>query len=309
MTKFDYNKAYYIFNKIRKTEEKIIEIYHTDKIKSPVHLSIGQESIPTAVSMACDKEDVIFSNYRGHAHFIAHNGNYRKMWAELFGKKTGLSAGKAGSMHLGDVNQNFMYTSAIVSSAISEAVGYAMALKMKKKKKRVICYHGEGAADQGTFWESLNFAALKKIPILFVCENNKYAIYSHQETRMAKCNISERAKVFGVYAKSINSHATEKIFKQTKSLLQRINEKKSPALIEIMTFRFKDHVGVDSDKELGYKSSSYLNAEEKNDELLKLKKKASKHKEIDLRVDSELTDALNFAELSKFPSKKDLFDN
>ena len=138
----------------------------------------------------------------------------------------------------------------------------------------MICYHGEGAADQGTFWESLNFAALKKIPILFVCENNKYAIYSHQETRMANCNISERAKVFGVYAKSINSHATEKIFKQTKSLLQRINEKKSPALIEIMTFRFKDHVGVDSDKELGYKSSSYLNAEEKNDELFKLKKKS-----------------------------------
>ena len=291
------------------TEEKIIDIYHTDKIKSPVHLSIGQESIPTAVSMACDKKDVIFSNYRGHAHFIAHNGDYKKMWAELYGKKTGLSAGKAGSMHLGDLSKNFMYTSAIVSSAISEAVGYAMALKIKKKKKKVICYHGEGAADQGTFWESLNFSALKKIPILFVCENNQYAIYSHQKTRMEKCNISERAKAFGVYSKTINSHSTEKIFKEVKMLLQRINKKKSPALIEIMTYRFKDHVGVDSDKKLGYKSQSYLNAEIKNDELNELKKKASQHHKIDIRINSEMEEALKFAENSKFPSKKDLFDN
>ena len=176
--KFNYEKAYYLFKKIRSTEQKIIEIYESDVIKSPVHLSLGQESIAVGIALASDKKDIIFSNYRSHAHFIAHGGDYKKMWAELFGKETGLSSGKAGSMHLGDLKINFIFTSAIVGSAISEAVGYALALKLKKLNSRVICYHGEGAMDQGTYWESLNFSALKKLPILFVCENNHLAIYS-----------------------------------------------------------------------------------------------------------------------------------
>ena len=132
--KFDFELAYYKYRKIRRTEEKIIEIYNTDKIKSPVHLSIGQESIAVGCSLATSKDDVIFSNYRGHAHFIAHDGNYKAFWCELFGKSGGLSSGKAGSMHLGDLSANFMFTSAIVASSVSEAVGYALAIKMKNYK-------------------------------------------------------------------------------------------------------------------------------------------------------------------------------
>ena len=184
--KFDFDKAYYIFKKIRSTEEKIIEIYKSDVIKSPVHLSLGQESIATGVALASKKKDVIFSNYRSHAHFIAHGGNFKKMWAELFGKETGLSSGKAGSMHLGDVSVNFIFTSAIVGSAVPQAVGYALAMKLKNTSSRVICYHGEGAMDQGVFWESLNFSALKNLPILFICENNGLAIYSQQKKKNEK---------------------------------------------------------------------------------------------------------------------------
>ena len=154
--------------------------------------------------MASDKnKDVIFSNYRSHAHFIAHGGDYEAMWLELFGKKGGLSSGKAGSMHLGDLNVNFIHTSAIVGSSISEAAGYAFALKYKNLNKRVICYHGEGAADQGGFWESLNFCALKKLPILFICENNGFAIYSTQRQRMHKPFIYKKARSFGISSKKL----------------------------------------------------------------------------------------------------------
>ena len=126
MKNFDLKKAYYLFLLIRKSEEKIIDLYDTDKIKSPVHFSIGQEAIAVGVSLALRKEDVIFSNYRGHAHYLAREGNLKSMWAELYGKENGSSRGKAGSMHLSDWGVNFMTTSAIVTSAVPEAVGYML---------------------------------------------------------------------------------------------------------------------------------------------------------------------------------------
>ena len=129
--KFDYEKAYYLFKKIRSTEEKIIEIYKNDVIKSPCSSFTWTRINCSRHCTSTDKKDIIFSNYRSHAHFIAHGGNYKKMWAELFGKETGLSSGKAGSMHLGDLDINFIFTSAIVGSAISEAVGYSLAIKLK----------------------------------------------------------------------------------------------------------------------------------------------------------------------------------
>ena len=180
---FDIKKAYYLFLLIRRSEEKIIELYNTDKIKSPVHLSIGQEAVAVGVSLALSESDIIFSNYRGHAHFIAREANLDKMWAELYGKSRGTARGKGGSMHLNDYEKNFIPTSAIVSTAVPEAVGYAFALKYKKQEGIVVCYHGDGATDEGVFWESLNFASLHSLPIIFICENNKYAIYSHQNTR------------------------------------------------------------------------------------------------------------------------------
>ena len=131
---FNIEKAYYLFLLIRKSEEKIVELYNSDKIKSPVHLSIGQESIAVGVCLALKDSDIIFSNYRGHAHYLAREANLDKMWAELYGKSRGTARGKGGSMHLNDYEKNFLPTSAIVSSAIPEAVGYAYALKHKKEK-------------------------------------------------------------------------------------------------------------------------------------------------------------------------------
>ena len=136
--KFDIEKAYYLYLLIRRSEEKIIELYDSDKIKSPVHLSIGQEAIAVGVSLALNDDDIVFSNYRGHAHYIAREANLDKMWAELYGKLRGSARGKGGSMHLNDWTKNFMTTSAIVSTAVPEAVGFAYAIKYKKQNNVVI---------------------------------------------------------------------------------------------------------------------------------------------------------------------------
>ncbi len=302
--KFDYDKAYYIFKKIRSTEEKIAEIYKTDVIKSPVHLSLGQESIATGVALASNvKKDIVFSNYRSHAHFIAHGGNYKKMWAELFGKETGLSSGKAGSMHLGDVDVNFIFTSAIVGSAVPQAVGYALAMKLKKTNSRVICYHGEGAMDQGVFWESLNFSALKNLPILFVCENNGLAIYSQQKKRMKNLETCKKVNSFGVYALKVKNNTTKNIFNITQKVLQRIDKYGHPIFIEIDTFREVDHVGVNHDYELKYRKKNKQKINKSLNELNSLKNKTKKSLLIEKKIDQEIKNALIFSYKSKFPSK------
>ena len=308
--KFDYEKAYYLFKKIRSTEEKIIEIYNNDVIKSPVHLSLGQESIAVGIALATDKKkDIIFSNYRSHAHFIAHGGNYKKMWAELFGKETGLSSGKAGSMHLGDLDINFIFTSAIVGSAISEAVGYSLAIKLKKLDSRVICYHGEGAMDQGTFWESLNFSALKELPILFVCENNKLAIYSEQKKRMKNLDICEKVRSFGVYAIKIKDNSTENIFKYAQKALQRIKKNSKPVFLEIDTHREVDHVGIYNDFKLGYRKKNKQEQLKSLNELNFLKKKTKNFFRIQKKIIKEINDALDYSYKSNFPKIKYIDSN
>ena len=239
---FNIEKAYYLYLLIRKSEEKIIELYGTDKIKSPVHLSIGQEAIAVGVSLALKDEDIIFSNYRGHAHYIAREANLDKMWAELYGKSRGTARGKGGSMHLNDWGRKFMPTSAIVSTAIPQAVGYAYGMKYKEEGGVVICYHGDGATDEGVFWESLNFASLHSLPIIFICENNKYAIYTHQDKRSINDPIVDRAKSFGINAKRVDSNSTEEYYAETLDCLDKINNKNEPHLIECLTTRWNDHV-------------------------------------------------------------------
>ena len=302
--KFNFAEAYYRYKKIRRTEERITEIYSTDKIKSPVHLSIGQESIAVGCSMASSKKDIIFSNYRGHAHFIAHGGDYKAFWSELYGKSNGLSSGKAGSMHLGDLNINFMFTSAIVASSIPNAVGYALAQKMKNFSHVVLCYHGDGAMDEGVFWESINFASLKQLPILFICENNEYAIYSHLKKRMYKSNIIERVNSFGLEAKKIKND-TFTIFKETKKILNKIRINSRPYFIEISTSRLKDHVGIKNSPNIK-KNDSRLSEDK---ELVSLRSKVKDFKRIDKTIESEIDEAIEYAEKSKYPKQNEVMNN
>ncbi|MBV1900826.1 MAG: thiamine pyrophosphate-dependent dehydrogenase E1 component subunit alpha, partial [Kordiimonadaceae bacterium] len=295
---------YYLLRTIRRTEEKIVEIYSSDKVKSPVHLSIGQEPIAVGVSMALRDDDVVFSNYRGHAHYLAKGGDLNGMWAELYGKENGMSAGKAGSMHLMDKARYFMPASAIVASAISNAVGYAMALKMRGEDRIVLCFHGEGAADEGVFWESMNFAALKKLPILFICENNGYAIYSKQKTRMTLQNIPEKTQSFGVAASSHSGEKTADIFAHTQQALSSIRDGDGPRLLEFSTYRWLDHVGPGDDHKKGFRDTQALQDAQKIDDIIRTANQLgeAEAQKIDAQVEQELSAALAFAEDGAFPA-------
>ena len=307
---FDIKKAYYLFLLIRRSEEKIIELYNTDKIKSPVHLSIGQEAVAVGVSLALSESDIIFSNYRGHAHFIAREANLDKMWAELYGKSRGTARGKGGSMHLNDYEKNFIPTSAIVSTAVPEAVGYAFALKYKKQEGIVVCYHGDGATDEGVFWESLNFASLHSLPIIFICENNKYAIYSHQNTRSLNNPIVDRAKAFGVSSIRVSGNKTKNFFDATLDCIKQIKKKSQPFLLECMTTRWRDHVGI-TIPELSKAEFEEIENAKKNDDLEELEKQLPEDDVliINKKVTIEIEKAINFAESSNFPEESELYDN
>ena len=307
---FDIKKAYYLFLLIRRSEEKIIELYNTDKIKSPVHLSIGQEAIAVGVSLALSESDIIFSNYRGHAHFIAREANLDKMWAELYGKSRGTARGKGGSMHLNDYEKNFIPTSAIVSTAVPEAVGYAFALKYKKQEGVVVCYHGDGATDEGVFWESLNFASLHSLPIIFICENNKYAIYSHQNTRSLNNPIVDRAKAFGVSSIRVSGNKTKNFFDATLDCIKQIKKKSQPFLLECMTTRWRDHVGI-TIPELSKAEFEEIENAKNNDDLVELEKQLPEDDVliINKKVTIEIEKAINFAESSNFPEESELYDN
>lgn len=303
-----HSEDYRAMRRIRRTEEKIIEIYHTDKVKSPVHLSIGQEALAVASAKAFSKEDTVFSNYRGHAHYLACGGSLKHMWAELYGKASGHSSGKAGSMHLMDLDVNFMVASAIVTSAIPNAVGYALAEKMNGSNNIVVCYHGDGAVDEGVYWESLNFASLHALPILFICENNRYAIYSHQFSRMKGDKIVDRAQAFGVTASRVESMHFEDYEQGCREAADAVRGGKGPQLVECLTYRWRDHVGPGDDHERGFRCNEARNRMIENDEIARFATMLDddERSKIDEAIEAELDDAVAFAEAAPFPDARHL---
>ncbi|PYS41056.1 MAG: hypothetical protein DMG14_08575 [Acidobacteria bacterium] len=179
---------------IRRTEEEVARIYPSDKIKSPVHLSIGQEAIAAGVCDVLRPDDVVSGTYRSHASYLAKGGDLRAFFAELYGKDTGCARGKGGSMHLINMDQYILGTSAVVGTTIPIAVGYALALKRQGTGRVVAAFFGDGATEEGVFHESLNFAALHRLPVLFVCENNFLAIHTPIEKRWATRRLCERKR-------------------------------------------------------------------------------------------------------------------
>jgi TPP-dependent pyruvate/acetoin dehydrogenase alpha subunit len=292
---------------IRKVEEKIIEIYHTDKIKSPVHLSIGQEAASVGVCSALDKSDIVFGTYRSHALYLAKGGNLKKMIAELFGKNDGMSSGKAGSMHLGDKTINMIHTSAIVSTSLPHAVGYSFNEKMKKTNNIVVSFFGDGATEEGVFYESINFASLMNLPVLFICENNLYAINTHYSKRTPMQNYVERARAFGIESTKVENNI-ENINIIANDLISKIRVDNKPRFLEIETYRYREHVGPNYDWDLGYRTEEEVKSMMHNDELERIGNIIAKNDklEIENKVNDYIIEAFKYAELSENPYPSEL---
>lgn len=307
-----YDRFYRSLYRIRRAEEEVARVYPTDKIKSPVHLSIGQEAVSVGICEALRPDDVVFGTYRGHALYLAKGGSLNKMVAEMYGKATGCAQGKGGSMHLIDISANVMGASAVVGTTIPNAVGYAYALKYRRSDSIVVTVFGDGAVDEGVFTESLNFAALKKLPIIFVCENNSYAIHTHQRLRQSLDNISDRAKSFGIPSERIADNDVLTIYEKMNMAVSSLRKgEPGPYFFECMTYRWKEHVGPNEDYHLGYRTKDEAEPWIKNDQVPRLGAMISPESkaQIEAEVEAEIKAAFEFAENSPFPEPSELYAN
>lgn len=294
---------------IRDFELKVAEVYPTDKIKSPIHLSLGQEFVSVAICQHLSDSDFVAGTYRGHAAYLAKGGCPKALIAEMYGKESGCAKGRGGSMHLISPEANVIGTSAIVGTGVPVATGYALTQKMKKTNNIVVCFLGDGATEEGCFYESINFAGLHKLPILFVVENNKYAIHEPISKRWADHNLSKRVDGFGLTVDTHKDGNIATLSVQADRLIKKIKDGEGPALIEVDCYRWYQHVGPDKDFDQGYRSEDDLNDWVERDPVEQLKSKLSPQEILNADEYSRelLEKAFEFAENSPFPEKSELY--
>jgi TPP-dependent pyruvate/acetoin dehydrogenase alpha subunit len=294
--------------RIRRVEEEVARVYATDKIKSPVHLSIGQEAVSVGVCDVLRPDDVVFGTYRGHALYLAKGGDMGAMVAELYGKVTGCTRGKGGSMHLIDTECGVMGTSAVVGTTIANAAGYAYALKLRRSDAVVASFFGDGATEEGVFAETLNFAVLKQLPVLFICENNGYAIHTAQAKRQGLTDICARARAAGMPAERLDGNDVCALRDRAEEAVARVRAGEGPRFIEAVTYRWREHVGPGRDYHLGYRAESECEQWEQTDAVRVIAEQlpAAERALIESAVEREVAEAFRFAESSPFPTAAEL---
>jgi TPP-dependent pyruvate/acetoin dehydrogenase alpha subunit len=289
--------------RIRQIEERIVEIYPTDLIQSPLHLSIGQEALAVGVCAHLTLNDQLFTTYRSHAYYLAKGGDLPAFFAELMGRSTGCCKGKGGSMHLADSSVNFMGTSAIVASTLPHAVGAAYANKIRGNDSLVVCVFGDGAADAGIYHESINFASLMKLPIVFVLEDNDLAVHSKKSERQS-FKLEEHAKSYGLLTYSLEQTQDPRdVADFMKSVYSEVKLNQMAAWVRLRAFRYREHVGTGEDFETGYRSRSEYEEWATKDPLINL----NISQDIQAELDQEIQVAIDFGIASPFPTLEDLY--
>ena len=302
---------------IREFEEACGENYAKGFIRGFLHLYIGEEAIAVGAISQLKKEDFIVTHYRDHGHALSRGLDTNAVMAELFGKSTGVSKGKGGSMHLFDVEKNFMGGHAIVGAQFPLALGIALACKYKKENNVVLVFFGDGAVSQGTFHETLNLASLWDLPLLFFLENNLYGMGSHVEkTRAEGKDIHSSSASYGIEAEIVDGMNVLEVLEVTKKSLEKIRKNKRPVLIEAKTFRFSGHSMADPAK---YRSKEELDYWLKKDPIKTFSKYLLEKnictendlKDIQNKINLEISNAVEFAIKSPEPSlgelKKDIY--
>jgi TPP-dependent pyruvate/acetoin dehydrogenase alpha subunit len=253
-------------------------------------------------------QDVVFGTYRGHALYLAKGGDMRTMVAELFGRATGCTRGKGGSMHLIAPECGMMGASAVVGTTIANAGGFAYALGYRRTDAIVASFFGDGATEEGVFAETLNFAVLKRLPLLFICENNGYAIHTHQTRRQGKPDICARARGYGVPAETIDGNNLFALIDKAKSAAAKVRYGAGPQFLEVITYRWCEHVGPGTDYHLGYRTNEEAEPWRATDpvRLLGEKLEVSERTGIEAEVEAEIGDAFAFAEASPYPDTAEL---
>lgn len=299
--------------RIRLAEEKLIELWHANEIRSLMHLSTGQEAVAVGVCQALAKEDLIVSTHRCHSHYLAKGGSLKKMYAELAGKVGGCSRGKGGSMHLFEPSAGVFLSLPLVAGSIPIAVGTAFSAKLKGIRRVTVAFFGDGAVEEGVFWESLNFAMVHRLPVIFVCENNLYATHSHILTRQPSDNIASRLLGCGIYSRVVDGNDVVEVYNMSVEMGCRANCGQGPSFLEAKTYRLKEHWGPGEDWHLGYRSKEEGEEWQKKCPIKRLREKLGDTLTeadtllITKQINSEIAEAVDFAKSSPAPYEEELY--
>ena len=307
-----YRKMYLI----RMAEEKIRVLYPDDQLKTPVHLCIGQEAIAVGVIQSLKEEDQIFGTYRNHGIYLAKCGDTDRFFGELYGKQTGEYRGKAGSMHLSSPETGFMGSSAVVGTTIPLALGCSFVNQQKNNSKLTAVFFGEGAADEGVFWESINFACLKKLPLIFICEDNDLAIHSKASERQGYKSITDIISNFDCRVFKSESTDPEVIANITTEGISHIRQEGGPVFFHLKYYRYLEHVGIDEDFKAGYRSRNefekWMEVDPINlqrEKLLNIGLSEESIQKIEKAILQQIEKSIEQAQQAPFPADSELFQN
>lgn len=310
-------RLYRAMLRIRLVEEGIADLYPEQQMRCPVHLCIGQEAVCAGVCDRLTPADLVMSTHRAHGHYLAKGGSLKAMLAEMYGKSTGCCGGMGGSMHLVDLDAGFLGATPIVASTIPIAVGAAFGSVMRRENRVVVAFFGEGATEEGVFHEALNFAALKKLPILFVCENNLYSVYSPLSVRQpAGRTVTALAQGHGIASWRGDGNDVLEVTRLTEEALERVRTT-GPAFVEFQTYRWREHCGPNYDNDLGYRTQAEFQHWRKLCPLERLHTRGLKEgifSEAEIatwtdEIRSELAEAVRFAKASPFPASESLMQH
>lgn len=263
---------------IRLVEEAVADHYHEDQMKTPIHLAIGQEAVAVGCAAALRKQDQVFCGHRTHAHYLAKGGDLNAMFAEFHCRINGCCASRGGSMHLLDKSVGMEGSSAIVAGIVPIATGAALAAKLQKNDKRIFVFVGDAAMEEGAVWESMNFAVLKKLPIVYVCENNYYSVCTPLAYRQAQgVELCQKAQGFGLHSVSIDGNNIFEVHEAAKAAIANIHAGHGPAFIEAHTYRWRGHHGAFEVGDAGYRSSNEVKHWENYDPITMLREALIQH--------------------------------
>ncbi|CAE6695101.1 Acetoin:2,6-dichlorophenolindophenol oxidoreductase subunit alpha [Nitrospira defluvii] len=298
---------------IRAVENRIGELVLAGEIKTPCHLSIGQEAIPAGVCAALQPDDSLWGGHRSHGHYLAKGGDLRAMMAEIFGKATGCARGRGGSMHLVDTAQGIFGTVPLVAATIPLAVGAALSAKLRGTGQIAVAFFGDGATDEGHFHESLTLAALYRLPVLFVCENNLYSTHLTLKERRVKDNIVESADLHGLSGERVDGNDVMAVQSSAQQAVQRARAGNGPTLLECRTYRWRGHVGPAADLEVGEDRRRELDEWRQRDPIARCRERlraqglsSERFESLEAAVRDEVEEAVTFARQSPAPDDSEL---
>lgn len=305
---------YRTMSTIRHFEYMADKLYAAGKVHGTMHLSAGQEAVAAGLSLAVRPDDYLINHHRGHGHFIAKGADIDLMMAEFLGKDTGYNHGRGGSMHIADFQSNNLGANGIVGGGIPQAVGVGLALQMQKRKEICICIFGDGAANEGVFHEAMNMVALWKLPVLYICENNKYGMSMDVERSIAKLPIAQRADAYGIPWACMDGNDVVEVYEVMKTAADHVRAGNGPYFVEALTYRYFGH--SKSDRNL-YRSKEEIEDWKKNrDPIMRFTKHLlqseivdeAQAQEIDRQTEQVILKAVDFAEASPEPDLSTLME-